>query len=44
MVPVRIAVRNSPSRSVTEPVGSMSALIPETAAFTTQRPVSMARI
>jgi hypothetical protein len=44
MVPLRIAVRKSPSRSVTEPLGSMRALIPDTAAFRTHRPVSMARI
>ena len=40
----RIAVRNSPTSDTTRPLVSMNALMPETAAFTTHRPFSTARI
>ncbi len=40
----RIAVRNKPTSATTRPLGSMNALMPETAAFTTHRPFSTARI
>ena len=44
MAPSRIPVWKSPRCSVTRPLGSMKALMPETAAFTTHRPVSTARM
>src|SRR5439155_4972859 len=44
IVPRRIPVWNKPNRWVTRPLGSMNALIPETAAFTTHLPVSTARM
>ena len=44
MVLRRIAGSNSPAEATTRPDGSMKALIPETAASTTHRPVSTARI
>ena len=44
MVWRRISVSNSPAEATTRPIGSTNALMPEMAAFTYQRPVSIARI
>ena len=44
MVRRRIPVSNSPADATTRPEGSTNALMPETAAFTYHRPVSIARI
>ena len=44
MVCRRIAGSNNPAESTMRPEGSTKALMPEIAAFTYQRPVSIARI
>ncbi len=43
MVSLRIAGSNRPSEATTRPVGSMKALIPDTAPLIVHRPTSIAR-